>query len=252
MWIGVVSIFPELLSAMASAGVLGRAIERGDLALAPFNPRDHAGDRRGTVDDRPYGGGPGMVMMAPPLLKTIAAATAAAPSPPWVVYLSPQGRRLDQAKVEGLAERPSLLLVAGRYEGIDERIVELAVDEELSLGDYILSGGELPAMVLVEAICRLLPGVLNNQDSILTESHLEGLLEYPQYTRPEKVGPLTAPEVLLSGDHGAVAAWQRSQALLRTWQRRPELLAGRALEDEDLALLRAALASVEAEGGDAA
>lgn len=248
MWIGVISIFPDLLKSIASAGVLGRAVQRGDLSLRLFNPRDHAGDRRGTVDDRPYGGGPGMVMMAPPLLKTIAAAQEAAPTPPWVICLSPQGRRLNQARVQDLARRPSLLLLAGRYEGIDERVVELGVDEELSIGDYVLSGGELPAMVLVEAVCRLLPGVLNNQDSILSESHLEGLLEYPQYTRPESVGSLAAPQVLLSGDHGAVAKWQRSQALLRTFRRRPELLVAQALQDEDLALLWSALASAGAEG----
>lgn len=248
MWIGVVSIFPDLLQAIASAGVLGRAVRRGDLALQIFNPRDHALDRRKTVDDRPYGGGPGMVMMAEPLLKAITAAKAAAPSPPWVIFLSPQGRPLRQAKVQRLAERPSLLLMAGRYEGIDERVVQLAVDEELSIGDYVLSGGELPAMVLVEALCRLLPGVLNNQDSILSESHLEGLLEYPQYTRPEQVDGLAAPAVLLSGNHAAVAKWQRGQALLRTWRRRPELLAGRALNEEDLTLLQAALATA---GGNA-
>lgn len=249
MWVGVISIFPELLALMASAGVLGRALKRGDLTLAVFNPRDHAGDRRGTVDDRPYGGGPGMVMLAEPLLQAVAKARRAAPSPPLVVYLSPQGRRLDQPKVQSLAELPSLVLLAGRYEGIDQRVIDLAVDEELSIGDYVLSGGELPAMVVVEAVCRLLPGVLNNQDSILSESHLDGLLECPHYTRPESVRSASVPAVLTCGDHGAVAKWRRRQALLRTWRERPDLLSGRRLGDEDLELLRGALAA-EAQGAD--
>ena len=248
MWIGVISIFPELLVSIASAGVLGRAVKRGDLAFEVFNPRNYAEDRRRTVDDRPYGGGPGMVMLAEPLLQAVAAARAAAPSPPLVVYLSPQGRRLDQPKVQSLAELPSLVLLAGRYEGIDQRVIDLAVDEELSIGDYVLSGGELPAMVVVEALCRLLPGVLNNQDSILSESHLDGLLEYPHYTRPESVRAASVPEVLMCGDHGAVAKWRRKQALLRTWRERPDLLSARRLEDEDIRLLRDALA-VQAQDG---
>ena len=249
MWVGVISIFPELLASMASAGVLGRALKRGDLTFAVFNPRDHARDRRGTVDDRPYGGGPGMVMLAEPLLQAVAKARSAAPSPPLVVYLSPQGRRLDQPKVQSLAELPSLVLLAGRYEGIDQRVIDLAVDEELSIGDYVLSGGELPAMVVVEAVCRLLPGVLNNQDSILSESHLDGLLECPHYTRPESVRSASVPAVLTCGDHDAVAKWRRRQALLRTWRERPDLLSGRRLGDEDLELLRGALAA-EAQGAD--
>ena len=241
LWVGLVSLFPEMVSAIASAGILGRAIRRGELGLETFNPRDHASDRRRTVDDRPYGGGPGMVMMAEPLLGAIGEARKRAPSPPRVVYLSPQGAALDQPGVERLAQHHSLVLIAGRYEGIDERVIELAVDEELSIGDYILSGGELPAMVLVDALCRLLPGALNNEESIQTESLLDGLLEYPQYTRPERVGPLAVPAVLLGGDHGAVHRWRRAQALLRTWQRRPDLLAAKALSDADSALLKAGL-----------
>ena len=249
LWVGLISLFPEMVTAVASAGILGRAIRRGELGLEVFNPRDHASDRRRTVDDRPYGGGPGMVMMAEPLLGAIDEARQRAPSPPRVVYLSPQGARLDQSAVERLAQLPSLLLIAGRYEGIDERVIELAVDEELSIGDYILSGGELPALVLVDALCRLLPGALNNEDSIQTESLLDGLLEYPQYTRPERVGPLAVPSVLLSGDHGAIRRWRRTEALLRTWRQRPELLASRALSDADAALLIEALEGAHAPRG---
>ena len=241
LWVGLISLFPEMVAAVASAGILGRAIRRGELGLEAFNPRNHAIDRRRTVDDRPYGGGPGMVMMAEPLLGAVGEARERAPSPPWVVYLSPQGAKLDQSKVERLAQQSSLVLIAGRYEGIDERVIELAVDEELSIGDYILSGGELPALVLVDALCRLLPGALNNEDSIQTESLLDGLLEYPQYTRPERVGPLEVPAVLLSGDHGAVRRWRRTEALLRTWRRRPDLLASRSISDADSVLLESGL-----------
>ena len=252
MWIGLVSIFPEMIEGIASVGVLGRAIAQGRLQLEVFNPRDHASDRRSTVDDRPYGGGPGMVMMAAPLLACIAEAGARAPSSPQVVYLSPQGRRLDQVRVQELTQFGSLVLIAGRYEGIDERVLQQAVDAELSIGDYVLSGGELPAMVVVDALCRLLPGALHNRESALSESHLDGLLDCPQYTRPESVGGMNVPEVLLSGDHAAVAEWRRSQALLRTWRRRPDLLSGRTLDDGDLSLLRFALVAGAASGHDSA
>ena len=247
MWIGIVSIFPELIAAIAEAGVLGRAVARGILSIQAFNPRDHAADRHRTVDDRPYGGGPGMVMMVQPLLAAIETARAQAPSPPRVICLSPQGRRLDQAGAQRLAGEPSLLLLAGRYEGIDERVMELAVDEELSIGDYVLSGGELAAMVLVDALCRLLPGALGSSESAAAESHLDGLLDCPHYTRPERVAGREAPAVLLSGDHRAVQRWRRGQALKRTWQRRPDLLARRPLDDEELELLAAAWASQKEE-----
>ncbi len=243
MWIGLVSIFPDMLLGISSHGILSRAIARGCLQLDLFNPRDYTADRHRTVDDRPYGGGPGMVMKAKPLLRAIDAAKAKAPAPPRVIYLSPQGQRLNQARVQDLATCPSLVLIAGRYEGIDERVIEMAVDEEFSIGDYVLSGGELPSMVLVEALCRLLPGALNNKESVLTESHLDGLLEYPQYTRPERVGSLSVPAALLSGDHSAIAKWRRCQRLLRTWRKRPDLLAGRELDDEDSALLQETLAA---------
>ena len=251
MWVGIVSLFPEMITAIASVGVLGRAVQKGGLSIEAFNPRDHATDRHGTVDDAPYGGGPGMVMMARPLLACIDQAKSKAPSSPRVICLSPQGRRLDQAGVERLAAEPSLVLVAGRYEGIDERVLELAVDEEVSIGDYVLSGGELAAMVLVDAMCRLLPGTLGNSESAKCESHLDGLLEYPHYTRPETVAGLQVPALLLSGDHAAVARWRRTEALERTWQRRPDMLAARPLADEDTVLLAAKFKGVDEETNDA-
>ena len=251
MWVGVVSLFPDLIRGIAAVGVLGRALKQGGLALEVFNPRDHATDRHATVDDRPYGGGPGMVMLAEPLLASIGEAKSRAPSPATVVCLSPQGKRLDQAGVQRLAGETSLVLVAGRYEGIDDRVLQLAVDEEVSIGDYVLTGGELPAMVLIDAMSRLLPGTLGNSDSALSESHLDGLLEYPHYTRPETVAGLKVPAVLLSGDHAAVENWRRAQALKRTWQRRPELLASRQLSDQDAALLEAQLKGPDEETNDA-
>lgn len=247
MWIGVVTLFPEMFGAVRDAGVVGRAVRTGVLDLDLFNPRDHATDRHRTVDDRPYGGGPGMVMQVEPLLAAIAAAQASwqgvaaaaglpdGPAP--VIYLTPQGETLTQRRARALADLPAAILLAGRYEGVDERVVRLAVDQELSIGDYVLSGGELPAMVVIDAVARLLPGSLGNVASALEESHLDGLLDYPHYTRPEIAGGLAVPAELLSGDHAVVRRWRRKQALGRTWQRRPELLAGREWSAEDRALL---------------
>ena len=237
MWIGIVSLFPEMIESIAATGVLGRAISAGGLQLEVFNPRDHAVDKHATVDDRPYGGGPGMVLMVEPLMAAIKAAQARAPQAPKVLYLSPQGPRLDQQGVVALAAEQSLVLLAGRYEGIDERVVELCVDAELSIGDYILTGGELAAMVVVDAVCRYLPGTLGNSESLTQESHLDGLLDYPHYTRPETAGGLDVPPVLLSGDHRAIEDWRKRAALQRTWERRPDLLADRCLSDAELALL---------------
>lgn len=237
MWLGVVSVFPEMIRSATAAGVLGRAVTRGVLSVACFNPREFATDRHRTVDDRPYGGGAGMVMMVEPLLAAIAAAKQAAPAAPRVLYLSPQGRRLDQSRVVALAREPALILLAGRYEGVDQRVVELAVDEELSIGDYVLTGGELPAMVLMDAMSRYLPGTLGNAASAIEESHLDGLLDYPHYTRPENAGGRGVPGVLLSGDHEAIRRWRRQQALAATWRRRPDMLAGREWSAEDRALL---------------
>lgn len=206
-------------------GMPGRAQQGGQLTLDYFNPRDYTCDKHRTVDDRPYGGGPGMVMLAEPLAKAIAAAKQAAPSPATVIYLSPQGVPLIQQKVNTLAEVRALILLAGRYEGIDERIISTLVDEECSIGDYVLSGGELPAMVLIDAIARLLPGVLGHTESAAQDSFMNGLLDCPHYTRPEVYEGLEVPSVLLSGHHADIAAWRRRQALVRTVLRRPELLA---------------------------
>jgi len=245
MWLGIISLFPDMFRIATEAGVLGRAVDSGVLSLDVFNPRDFTTDRHRTVDDRPYGGGPGMVMMVEPLLAAVAAARAAAvaaaaatqSAPARVIYLSPQGARLDQDKVRALSAEPALVLLAGRYEGIDERVVTAVVDEEISIGDYVLTGGELAAMVLVDAMSRHLPGTLGNAASSMEESHLDGLLDYPHYTRPETVGERVVPPVLLTGDHAAVRRWRRQQALWRTWQRRPDMLQGRVWSDEDRALL---------------
>ena len=235
--IDVVTLFPELVRAVVGSGVTGRAADAGLLELVTWNPRDYAPDRHRTVDDRPYGGGPGMVMMCAPLRDAIRAARAAAPAGSRVAYLSPQGRRLDQAGIEALAARPGLVLVAGRYEGIDERLVEAEIDEEWSLGDFVLSGGEIAAMAIVDAVTRLIPGALGDADSAGQDSFADGLLDCPHYTRPEVADGRTVPAVLLSGDHAAIARWRRKQALGRTWQRRPDLLERVALDEEQQRLL---------------
>lgn len=233
----VVTLFPELVRALTASGVLGRAAEQGLIELVTWNPRDYASDRHRTVDDRPYGGGPGMVMKVEPLRGTLQAARAAGP-PASVVYLSPQGPTLNQARVAELATRERVILLCGRYEGIDERLLELEVDEELSIGDYVVSGGELPAMVVIDAVARCLPGVLGHADSAAQDSFRGGLLDCPHYTRPETVAGRGVPPVLLSGDHQAVARWRYREALGRTWRKRPDLLAGRELDAEAQALLR--------------
>jgi tRNA (guanine37-N1)-methyltransferase len=236
MRIDVVTLFPDMVRSVAGHGIMARALERGLLELATWNPRDYAHDRHRTVDDRPYGGGPGMVMKVAPLRDAIHAARASAPAGATVIYLSPQGRPLDQQGVRELAARAGLILVAGRYEGIDERVVEAEIDEEWSIGDYVLSGGELPALVLVDAVTRLLPGALGAEDSAEQDSFEDGLLDYPHYTRPEEIDGRRVPAVLLGGDHAAVRRWREKQALGRTWLRRPELIRGR-LSDVQQALL---------------
>lgn len=235
MRVDVISLFPEMFSALRY-GVTGRAIERGQVTLSLWNPRDYAPDAHRTVDDRPYGGGPGMVMTFEPLRKAIESVRAVAEHSP-VLYLSPQGRRLDQQAASALAEQPGLVLLAGRYEGIDERLVAAHVDQEYSIGDYVLSGGELAAMVLVDAVARLLPGVLGHADSAQQDSYMEGLLDCPHYTRPEEIRGDRVPEVLLSGDHERIRRWRLQQALGRTWLRRPDLLKGRGLSAEEQDLL---------------
>ncbi|HET8706791.1 MAG TPA: tRNA (guanosine(37)-N1)-methyltransferase TrmD [Pseudomonadales bacterium] len=238
----VVTLFPEMIEAVTRLGVIGRAVKSGILQISCVNPRDFAQDKHRTVDDRPYGGGPGMVMLAEPLSQAIASAKALAQTTDCetdgaVVYLSPQGRKLDQVGVEMLAGRKSLILVAGRYEGIDERVINSSIDEEWSIGDYVLSGGELAALVMVDAVARQLPGVLGHEDSASEDSFANGLLDCPHYTRPEQFNGQNVPEVLLSGNHEAIRKWRLKQALGRTWQRRPDLLEARALSKEEQRLL---------------
>lgn len=237
MWIGVISLFPEMFRAITDYGVTGRASRQGLLQINCWNPRDFTHDKHHTVDDRPYGGGPGMLMMVQPLRDAIQAARNAAGEGVRVIYLSPQGRKLTQTGVAELAQHQKLILVAGRYEGIDERVIQTDIDEEWSVGDYVLSGGELPAMILIDAVSRLVPGVLGDMASAEQDSFTEGLLDHPHYTRPEVMDGLAVPEVLLSGNHESVRTWRLQQALGRTWLRRPELLNNLALTDEQERLL---------------
>lgn len=236
MRIDVVTLFPDFLRQAASAGVTGRAFEQGLAELVTWDPREDAADRHRTVDDRPYGGGPGMVMRVEPLATTLDRARAAAEPAP-VSYLSPQGRRLTQGAIRGLAQRPRLILLCGRYEGIDERLLDESVDEEWSIGDFVISGGELAAAMVIDAVLRMLPGVLGDADSAEEDSFTDGLLDCPHYTRPEEWRGRRVPEVLLGGDHAAIARWRRREALGRTWLRRPDLLARARLSDADRALL---------------
>jgi tRNA (guanine37-N1)-methyltransferase len=233
----VVTLFPEMVETLLKFGVTGRAAERGLLQVGTCNPRDYATDKRKSVDDRPYGGGPGMVMMVEPLRSAIRAARERAGSGAKVLCMSPQGRPLDQDGVRELAARAALVLVAGRYEGIDERLMQSEVDEEWSIGDYVLSGGELPALVMLDTLARLIPGALGDEDSAAQDSFMDGLLDCPHYTRPEDMEGRRVPEVLLSGDHAAIRRWRMQQMLGRTWQRRPDLLQGLALSAEQEQLL---------------
>lgn len=237
MWIGVISLFPEMFRAITEHGVTGRAVKSGLLQVECWNPRDFTHDKHRTVDDRPYGGGPGMLMMVQPLRDAIHAAKQAAGDGAKVIYLSPQGRKLTQAGVTELATNQTLILVAGRYEGIDERVIQTEVDEEWSIGDYVLSGGELPAMTLIDAVSRLVPGVLGDQASAEQDSFTDGLLDHPHYTRPELLDGLAVPEALTSGNHEVIRRWRLKQSLGRTWQRRPELINNLALTDEQESLL---------------
>ncbi|KTA94099.1 tRNA (guanine-N1)-methyltransferase [Aeromonas salmonicida subsp. smithia] len=237
MWIGVISLFPEMFRAITEHGVTGRAVKSGLLQIECWNPREFTHDKHRTVDDRPYGGGPGMLMMVQPLRDAIHAAKQAAGDGAKVIYLSPQGRKLTQAGVTELATNQKLILVAGRYEGIDERVIQTEVDEEWSIGDYVLSGGELPAMTLIDAVSRLVPGVLGDQASAEQDSFTDGLLDHPHYTRPELLDGLVVPEALTSGNHEVIRRWRFKQSLGRTWQRRPELINNLALTDEQESLL---------------
>jgi tRNA (guanine37-N1)-methyltransferase len=237
MRIDVVTLFPELVASATGFGVTGRAIERGIASVHGWDPRRFAKDRHRSVDDRPYGGGPGMVMSVEPLRSALRAARAAAPAGSRSIYLSAQGRVIDHEIVSRLARLPGLILLAGRYEGVDERLVTAEIDEELSIGDFVLSGGELPCAVLIDAVLRLLPGVLGDDESAQQDSFYEGLLDCPHYTRPEVIDGMAVPGVLLGGNHAEIRRWRLKQSLGRTWQRRPDMLEKLSLTAEQKALL---------------
>ncbi len=238
LWFGVISLFPEMFRAVTEHGITGRAVRDGLVGIETWNPRDFTHDRHRTVDDRPYGGGPGMLMKIQPLRDAIHAAKQAAGAEAKVIYLSPQGRLLDQTGVKELAASKRLILVAGRYEGIDERLIQNEIDEEWSIGDYVLTGGELPAMTLIDAVSRFVPGTLGHKDSAQEDSFADGLLDCPHYTRPELFEGREVPEVLLSGHHELIRSWRLKQSLGRTWLRRPDLLQDRLLTSEEETLLK--------------
>lgn len=247
MRFGVITLFPGMFDALWDSGVVGRALKQGKILLNFWNPRDFAHDRHRTVDARPYGGGPGMVMGIQPLRDAIHVGRAELGKGCRVLYLSPQGRRLDQVGLEALASNESLLFVAGRYEGVDERLIEMEVDEEWSIGDYVLSGGELAAMVIIDGLARLLPGVLGAAESAQQDSFVDGLLDCPHYTRPEVIEGYRVPPVLLSGNHKAIRRWRLKQALGRTWLKRPDLLNRRILDLEQQHLLAEFIREYQAE-----
>jgi len=238
VFIGIITLFPEMFKAITEFGVTGRAVKHNLLQVRCYNPRDFTHDKHKTVDDRPYGGGPGMLMMVQPLRDAIHSAKADAGDGVKVIYLSPQGRKLEQAGVKELSLNSKMILVCGRYEGIDERLIQSEIDEEWSVGDYVLTGGELPAMTLIDAVARFIPGVLGKQESAQEDSFADGLLDCPHYTRPEVLDGLTVPPVLMSGNHAEIRKWRLKQSLERTWLRRPELLESLALTDEQRKLLQ--------------
>ena len=239
MKIEILTLFPELFETFQSSSILGRAVERNLVAIRTHNIRDFAANKHKQADDYPYGGGAGMVMMPQPLSDSIQHVLSNYPEEkPKVIYLSPQGKVLIQALAQQLSEEPAMVLLCGHYEGIDQRIIDKYVDMEISIGDYVLTGGELPAMVLIDCITRLLPGVLGSAESILEESHTAGLLEYPQYTRPAEFDGMEVPSVLLSGNHKEIDQWRRQQSLINTLRKRPDLLDRDTLTKEDRKLLR--------------
>ncbi|MFW7522645.1 tRNA (guanosine(37)-N1)-methyltransferase TrmD [Vibrio ostreicida] len=237
MWIGIISLFPEMFRSVTDYGVTGQAVKKGLLSVTTWNPRDFTHDKHRTVDDRPYGGGPGMLMMVQPLRDAIHTAKKAAPGKTKVIYLSPQGRKLDQKGVEELATNENMLLICGRYEGVDERVIQSEVDEEWSIGDFVMTGGEIPAMTLIDSVSRFVPGVLGDFASAEEDSFANGLLDCPHYTRPELLDGQEVPTVLKSGNHKDIRLWRLKQSLGRTWMRRPELLENLALTDEQEQLL---------------
>ncbi len=233
-----VTLFPQMFAALTESGITGRALKAAHYDLELWNPRDFTSDNYRTVDDRPYGGGPGMVMLAEPLEQAIRAASGrVAGCGRRVIYLSPQGKALDHGRVMELAAGPGAVLLCGRYESVDERLIRRAVDDEISIGDYVLSGGELAAMVLIDAVVRQLPGVLGDEDSAVQDSFVGGLLDCPHYTRPEEYAGERVPPVLMSGNHAEIGRWRLKQALGRTWLRRPDLLAKRGMSADELKLL---------------
>lgn len=236
-WFGIVTLFPEMFAAL-ELGVTGRAIKQQLVQTSYWNPRDFTEDKHRTVDDRPYGGGPGMIMLAKPLQAAIHAAKAAAPATPTVIHLSPQGKVFTQDAAKALLAKQNIVFVAGRYEGIDERLLDLEIDEEWSIGDYVLSGGELAAMVMMDTMTRLIPGTLGHEDSAAQDSLSEGLLKYPQYTRPEIFQGMKVPDVLMEGNHQLITRWREKQSLGRTWLKRPDLLANAKLSTSQLVLLQ--------------
>jgi tRNA (guanine37-N1)-methyltransferase len=237
MRIAVVSLFPQMIREALNHGVIGRALERGVFKVEYFDPRDYTADAHRTVDDRPYGGGPGMVLMVEPVRSAVRDAAALLPPASRRVYLGADGRRFEQSKAREVCGWPGLVLVAGRYEGLDERLIEHEIDEQWSIGDYVLSGGELAALVIIDAIVRLMPGTLGSPESVLQESFSDGLVDWPHYTRPQALDGHEVPAVLASGDHAAIHRWRLQQALGRTWLRRPELLERRGMSDEERELL---------------
>jgi tRNA (guanine37-N1)-methyltransferase len=237
MRIAVVTLFPVMIREALAHGVVGRAVERGLLSVECFDPRDDATDLHRTVDDRPYGGGPGMVLKVEPLRSTLRRAVAALPPGIRRVYLGADGRRFEQGMAREARKAAGLILVAGRYEGVDERFIERETDEQWSIGDYVLSGGELPALVVIDAIARLIPGTLGRAESAEQESFSDGLVDWPHYTRPPAIDGAAVPAVLMSGDHAAIQRWRLRQALGRTWLRRPDLLERRGMSDDERVLL---------------
>lgn len=237
MLIQILTVMPGMFEGPFAYGMAAKARSRGLLDLRVLDLRDFTDDRHRTTDDYPFGGGPGMVMKPEPIGRAVDACRALSADPPRVILTSPQGRRFDQALASELSKERHLVLICGRYEGVDERVRVALVDDEISIGDYVLTGGELPAMVLVDAVMRLVPGVLGAEEGAREDSFASGLLEWPQYTRPREWRGLEVPEVLLSGDHARVARWRRRMALERTWLRRPDLLADAALSEEDRRLL---------------
>ncbi|MFT7185685.1 MAG: tRNA (guanine37-N1)-methyltransferase [Pseudohongiellaceae bacterium] len=250
-YFGFVTLFPEMFSAIEQYGVIGRAVKKGLISMEAWNPRDFTQDRHKTVDDRPYGGGPGMLMKVQPLQDAILAAKSSAKNHEGesvrTIYLSPQGSKLDHQKALELASYDTLILVSGRYEGVDERLIESEIDEEISIGDFVLSGGELASMVLVDAVSRLLPGVLGHSESAVEDSFVGGLLDHPHYTRPDNFANKCVPDVLLSGNHKEIRRWRLKQSLGRTWQRRPDLLEHIELDQEQQTLLQDFIESNAAE-----